>query len=93
MTNITPISLVILIYVIINLVSFFAYGLDKSKAKKNKHRISEKTLLLLAAVGPFGAVAGMRNFRHKTKKSKFKLVYVALTVHILLLLALVVYLT
>jgi Predicted membrane protein len=92
MTNLTLISFVVLIYVIINLISFIAYGVDKSKAKKDKRRISEKTLLLLAAAGPFGAVAGMRKFRHKTKKSKFKLVYVALMVHILLLLVLMVYL-
>jgi len=91
MTNLNLIIFVVLIYTIINLISFIAYGLDKSKAKKDKRRISEKTLLLLAAAGPFGAVAGMRNFRHKTKKSKFKLVYVALIVHILLLLGLMIY--
>jgi len=89
MMNLTLIAFVVLIYIIINLVSFIAYGLDKSKAKKDKRRISEKTLLLLAAAGPFGAAAGMRSFRHKTKKSKFKLVYVALTAHILLLILIV----
>ena len=32
----------------INIVSFFLYGIDKYKAKKNKWRISEATLLMIA---------------------------------------------
>lgn len=58
--------------IIINLVAFTAYGVDKWKAKKDKWRISEKTLILLAAIGgALGAYAGMRYFRHKTQHKKF----------------------
>ena len=35
----------------INIVSFFLYGIDKYKAKKNKWRISEATLLMMAVIG------------------------------------------
>jgi len=57
---------------IINVVTFFVYGIDKNKAKKQKWRIPEATLLLLAAVGgSIGALCGMSYFRHKTKHMKF----------------------
>ena len=45
----------------INAVAFIVYGIDKYKAKKAKWRISEATLLLLAALGgSIGAWLGMR---------------------------------
>ena len=45
----------------INAVTFLLYGIDKYKAKKNKWRISEATLLTMAAIGgSIGAWAGMR---------------------------------
>lgn len=57
---------------IINLITFSLYGIDKSKARKNKWRISEKTLILWAfCFGGIGAAAGMNIFRHKTKHTKF----------------------
>ena len=53
-------------------MTFFVYGIDKSKAKRGVYRISEKTLLTLAAIGgSVGAGVGMWFFRHKTKKVKF----------------------
>lgn len=58
--------------VLVNLVTFLIYGLDKWKAKRDGWRIPEKTLLGLAAVGgSVGAFAGMQVFRHKTKHMKF----------------------
>ena len=57
----------------INIVSFFLYGIDKYKAKKNQWRISEATLLTMAAIGgSIGAWAGMRLWHHKTMHNKFK---------------------
>lgn len=66
---------VFLIYVVVvNLVTFLLYGVDKRKAQKNKWRISEKTLLGAAlAGGSVGALFGMHVFRHKTKHWKFKI--------------------
>lgn len=57
------------IYVfIMNLLAFLLYGVDKARARKQKWRIPEKTLLLVAVLGgSIGAFAGMRFFHHKTK--------------------------
>jgi uncharacterized membrane protein YsdA (DUF1294 family) len=64
----------ILIYLlIINVVTFFVYGIDKYKAKHAKWRISEATLLLHAAIGgSIGAWCGMKVWHHKTMHKKFK---------------------
>lgn len=64
---------VFLIYLLIlNVAAFFVYGLDKRAARLGKWRISEKTLLLLAALGGgLGAALGMKIFHHKTRKMKF----------------------
>ena len=57
----------------INIVSFFLYGIDKYKAKKGQWRISEATLLTMAAIGgSIGAWVGMRLWHHKTMHKKFK---------------------
>ena len=68
--------------VIINILSFCIYGIDKSAAVKEKWRIPNRVLLGLAAVGgSIGAWAGMYIFRHKTQKW-----YYTITVHVMLLL-------
>ena len=66
---------ILLIYLFaINLIAFVAYGMDKWRAKKNKWRIPERTLILLAVIGgSIGALAGMYVFRHKTQHMKFKI--------------------
>lgn len=57
-----------------NLFVFFLYGLDKRKAKNQRYRISEKTLLLSSFMGgAIGACLGMNIFRHKTKHTKFQI--------------------
>lgn len=57
---------------LINVVTFFIYGMDKQKAKRGAWRISETTLLGLAVIGgSVGAYLGMRVFHHKTKHLKF----------------------
>lgn len=78
---------IIIIYLLImNVITFFMYGIDKWKARKNKWRISEATLLVTALIGgSAGALLGMHIFRHKTKHWKFKiLVPLFLIVHIAL---------
>lgn len=64
----------LLIYlIIINLIGLFAMFLDKQKAKRDKWRIPEKTLFLLALIGgSLGTTLGMNIFRHKTKHWYFK---------------------
>ena len=58
--------------VIINVIAFVVYGIDKRKAKKHLWRIPEATLIGLAFIGgSVGAFLGMRIFHHKTKHIKF----------------------
>lgn len=71
--NMENISALIYYLMFINIVTFFVYGIDKVKAKKNKRRISESTLLILAVVGgTIGALLAMNVWRHKTMHKKFK---------------------
>ena len=73
--------------VLVNFVTFVAFGVDKRRAVRNKYRISEATLLGLALIGgSAGALAGKYLFHHKTRKAKFfLLVPVFLAVHAALL--------
>ena len=74
----------------INIVSFVLYGIDKYKAKKNKWRISEATLLMIAVIGgSIGAWVGMRLWHHKTMHKKFKY---GIPIIIIMQIALVAYL-
>lgn len=67
-------QILLIIYILINIVTFCVYYMDKSKAKRNKWRISELTLLLLAFCGgAVGALAAMILFHHKIRKLKFRL--------------------
>ena len=60
---------------LMSIITFVTFGIDKKKAVHHKERISEKTLLLLSLIGgSFGGLLGMRFFHHKTLKKKFRLV-------------------
>ena len=63
----------LIIYIIvINIISFIIYGIDKLLAIKHLYRISEATLLALSLIGgSIGSILGMFLFHHKTKKIKF----------------------
>ena len=69
---------------IINVVTFALYGIDKWKAIHNRWRIREATLLITALIGgSLGAFIAMQMFRHKTKKWYFKYTVPAmLVVHV-----------
>ena len=59
--------------IVINIVTFQVYGIDKWKAKQGSWRISEATLLMLALIGgSIGALLGMKIWHHKTMHKKFK---------------------
>ena len=64
--------------VLINLITFFVFGLDKWKARRKEknekvRRVPERTLLLLAALGgSVGALLAMKAFRHKTLHKAFR---------------------
>ena len=66
-------QIAVIYLIIINLIAFALYGTDKSKAKRGKWRISEKTLIGIALIGgSVGAFLGMHAFRHKTRRWYFR---------------------
>lgn len=59
--------------VVVNCACFLAFAWDKHRARTDQWRISERSLLTLAAVGgTLGAFAAMRRLRHKTRKEPFR---------------------
>ena len=67
-------KLVLYYLLIINAAGFLLMLVDKWKAKKNRWRVRESTLLIVAALGgSIGSLAGMYLFRHKTQHLKFTL--------------------
>ena len=59
--------------IVINILTFAVYGIDKWKARQGSWRISEATLLMLAVIGgTIGALLGMQVWCHKTMHKKFK---------------------
>lgn len=59
----------ILIYLLlVNIFGLLVMGMDKSRARKRKWRIPEKTLFLVSAIGgSVGTLTGMYLFHHKTR--------------------------
>lgn len=57
---------------VMNICTFFLYGADKRRAVLHRWRIPERVLIGAALIGgSFGALLGMRFFRHKTRHPKF----------------------
>lgn len=64
-----------------SVISFAAYGLDKRRAAVGGRRVPERTLHLLALLGGWpGAILAQRQFRHKTRKVSFLIVFWAVVV-------------
>ena len=74
----SPWGLLLCWLLVINLVTFLVFGLDKWKAKRTQahprtRRVPEKTLFLLAVLGgSVGALLGMRVWHHKTLHRSFR---------------------
>lgn len=66
---------------LVNAITFFLYGIDKSRARRNggggrRTRIAEAKLHKLSLVGgSIGALLGQKLFRHKVRKMKFQIIY------------------
>ena len=71
---------------IINAAGWLLMLTDKRKAIRQKYRIPESTLMLVAiAGGSLGCYGGMMMFRHKTKKPLFSIgLPIILSIHIIL---------
>ena len=81
---------IIAVYAALNIISMLMFFSDKRKAEKGKWRTTENALITSAFFGPIGATAGMQLAHHKTNKPKFKLVYLFLILHIVVIIILAV---
>ena len=64
----TVTAILLIYFAVVNLLAFALFGIDKRMAKKDRDRVSESKLFLLAILGgALGAWGGMYFFRHKTK--------------------------
>ena len=77
---------------VMSLVCFFTYGFRERQAARGGRRVRERTLHLMAFLGGWpGAYLGQRQFRHKTQKTSFRIVFWILLILHLALAAAVVY--
>lgn len=68
-----PLHVVLAYFITVNVLGLVLFGIDKWKAKHDKWRISEATLLSVTAIGgSIGAWVGMKVWHHKTMHKKFK---------------------
>ena len=75
---------------VMSCVSFVVYGVDKRQATIDGRRVPERTLHLLAFLGGWpGALLGQRQFRHKTRKVRFLIVFwLVVVLHVVIISAL-----
>jgi uncharacterized membrane protein YsdA (DUF1294 family) len=67
---------ILAVYVIMSVITFVAYGMDKSASKKDSWRTPEKTLQILGlCCGWPGGLMAQQTFRHKTSKKSFQWVF------------------
>jgi uncharacterized membrane protein YsdA (DUF1294 family) len=65
-------KLLLIYIVVINLITFIVFGLDKHNAEQRRSRIRIVTLLTLSFIGgSIGGLIAMYLFHHKTKKDYF----------------------
>jgi hypothetical protein len=68
-----PLHGVLAYFITVNVLGLVLFGIDKWKAKHDKWRISEATLLSVTVIGgSIGAWVGMKVWHHKTMHKKFK---------------------
>ena len=77
-------------FIIVNIISFIVYYIDKKLAIKHKYRIPESSLIFLSIIGgAIGSLFSMMLFHHKTKHIKFIIInplLLSIWVYILLIL-------
>jgi len=68
--------LFVMAFAAVNLISYMLFWYDKNCAKKGGWRISESALLLCTLLGGSpAAFFAMHQFRHKTRKTTFRIRY------------------
>ncbi|HKB04372.1 MAG TPA: DUF1294 domain-containing protein [Gemmataceae bacterium] len=64
------------VYGLASLGAFAAFAADKAQAGTGGRRVSERTLHVLSAAGGWpGALVAQRQFRHKTRKPRFQVIF------------------
>lgn len=63
-------------YLILSIITFFVYGIDKANATQGRRRIAEKNLHLLELLGGWpGALVAQWYHHHKNRKQSYRVVY------------------
>jgi uncharacterized membrane protein YsdA (DUF1294 family) len=71
-----PWTVIALYLLVVNVITFWMYRLDKQAAIDRSWRIPEGTLHFSMLIGgTIGALIAQRRFRHKTKKTSFQIVF------------------
>ena len=73
--NPTPIQIALAVLALCNLACFIAYYIDKSRARRDRDRISEARLLQFSFIGPLGSLPGIWGLRHKNRKASYLVKY------------------
>lgn len=64
------------LYLLLSLIAYAAYAIDKSAAQRGDWRTQESTLHLLALLGGWpGALLAQHRLRHKSSKQAFRIVF------------------
>lgn len=67
---------ILVLYLVVSLLTFIMYAVDKSAAKKGAWRTQESTLHLLSLAGGWpGALVARHKLRHKSKKQPFRFIF------------------
>jgi uncharacterized membrane protein YsdA (DUF1294 family)/cold shock CspA family protein len=74
------------VYLLMSLLTFFVYAVDKTKAHKNEWRTTEQTIHLFELLGGWpGALITQRVIRHKNKKTSFQVIFwMIVAIHIVI---------
>jgi uncharacterized membrane protein YsdA (DUF1294 family)/cold shock CspA family protein len=68
--------IILVLYIGLSLLTYFAYALDKSAAKRGAWRTQESTLHLFSLAGGWpGALIAQQKLRHKSKKESFRFAF------------------
>lgn len=79
-------------YLLLSIVAFTVYAIDKRKAIRGTWRVKERTLHLLELLGGWpGALAAQHYFHHKSRKTSFQILFWCIVVLHLVAWAFVVY--
>lgn len=78
---------IIISYIVMSIITYTIYYIDKSRAINDEYRISEQILHILSLIGGWmGALLAQQRLRHKNKKISFQIIFwITVIVHIYML--------